>query len=165
MDWIIALLFVAGVFILIWYLKRRKATELGTKGRYVERDNGFFKQGHFFFTKTDDFTAIAGAIDRADLLEEKISFEPNIEQRQIVFHNKISFGTFGARLRFLRQRKEDGLYMYLFQVETWRNGQYGITRQDLFGANVLLTLIEKAFLGIDSETEIQRAAAEYKSKF
>ena len=164
MDWIIVILIGTGIFALIWFIQKKKKTELSEKGRYVERGNAFFKQGHFFYTKTDDFSAIAETIDKNALLEEKISFEPNIEQNQIVFHNKVNFGTFGARLRGLGQREQDGLNSYLFQIEAWRDGQYGITRQDIFNANILLTLIEKAFLKLDPATEVQRTAAEYKSK-
>jgi len=164
MQWVLIILISVGGFALSGYLKNKKKNELASKGRYVERGNEFFKQGHYFFTKTCDFSTIAGAIDQNALFEEKISYEPNIEQGQIVFHNRISFGSFGARLRYLGQREQDGLHAYSYQVEAWRDGQYGITRQDLYGANALLTLIEKAFLRLDPATEVQRDAAEYKTK-
>jgi len=158
------LVFSVGSYGLVWGLKKKKTNELASKGRYVERGNEFFRQKHFFFTQVFDFSAIVGAIDKNALGEEKISCEPNVRQGQVVFHNKISFGTFDASLVYAEQREKDGLYTYLFQVEAWREVKHSITRQDLLGANVLLTLIEKAFLRLDPETEVQRHAGEHNSK-
>ena len=164
MEWVLIILVSAGGFALAMYLKNRKKSELESKGRYVERGDAFFKQGHYFFTRAGDFATLAGSIDINALYEEKISFEPSYEHGQIIFHNRVNFGSFGARLRYLGQREQDNLYAYLFQVEAWREGQYGITRQDLFGANALLTMIEKAFLRLDPVTEVQRTDGQYKTK-
>lgn len=151
-----------GRFFLSWYLKKRKKTELALKGLIIDRDNEFYKQAHLFATGIGDFAAIAGAIDKNVLNGQKISFEPFIEQGQVVFQNHISFSSFRARLKTLGL--QNGLYYYQFQVEEWRDGQYGTTRQDIFGANVLLTAIEKAFLRLDPETSADSIAAAYKTK-
>ena len=164
MEWLTIILITGGIYTLIWAINNKKKKDMISKGRYIERDKWFIKQRHFFFTVVSDFTAIAKAIDQNALREEKISFEPALANGQIVFHNKISFGTFGARLKVLGQREQDSLYAYQFQVEAWRENKNGITRQDLFGANALLTLIEQAFLRLDPNTQTQRAAAEYKSR-
>lgn len=155
-------LFSGGMFFLVWYLNNKKKTELMSKGQIVDRGNNFYKQAHTFTTRTGDFSAIARAIDHYVLGENKITFEPYIEQGQIVFNNRVNFGSFRARLKTLGH--QDGQYYYQFQVETWSEGQYGMTRQDLFGANILLTAIEKAFLRIDPETGADRMAATYKTK-
>ena len=164
MEWVIVILATVGVYSLVWYLNKSSRNKLAAKGRYVERGNAFFKQGHLFFTRIYDFSAIAWAIDKYALHEEKISFEPNVEHGQIVFRNMVSFGTFASRLQYLGQRNHDGMYAYRFQVEAWREGQYGVTRQDILGANVVLTMIERAILWLDPATEVQRAAGEYKTK-
>ena len=162
MEWVIIIVGGAGGFLLSWYLKNKKKTELVSKGLIVERGNGFYKQAHVFGTSIGDFAAIAGAIDKNVLDGQKISFEPFIEQGQVVFQNRISFGSFRARLKTLGLN--NGLYHYQFQVEEWRDGQHGTTRQDIFGANVLLTAIEKAFLRVDPETRADSIAAAYKTK-
>ena len=165
MQWFILILLSAGVFALIWYIQKRQKTQLTSKGRYIERGSAFYKQSHCFYTRTDNFNAIIGSIDQNALFEEKISFEPDVGQGRIIFQNMVSFGTFIASLSYSGRREQDNLNTFIFQIESWRDGQYGITRQDLFGANILLTLIEKAFLSLDPATEVERAAAQYKSKF
>ena len=162
MEWVLIIVGGAGGIFLAWYLNNRKKSELASKGLIIDRGNGFFKQAHVFATGVGDFAAIAGSIDRNVLNEQKISFEPYIEHGQVLFQNNISFGSFRARLKTLGV--QNGSYHYQFQVEEWRDGQYGTTRQDLFGANVLLTAIEKAFLRLDPETRSDSIAAAYKTK-
>jgi hypothetical protein len=161
MEWILIIAICGGAAFLTWYLHNRKKTELISKGLMIERGSKFYKQAHVFSTAVSDFAAIAGAIDQHALSDQKITFEPYVEQGQIVFHNRISFGSFRARLKTLGF--QDGLYHYQFQVEAWRDGQHGTTRQDLFGANVLLTAIERAFLRLDPETGADRAHAAYST--
>jgi len=160
--WVLIIIVSGGAFALSRHLANRKKNELESSGKIVERKNSFFKQAHFFSTKTNDLNVIGNAIDKNVLGEEKLSYEPNIANGQIVFHNRINFGSFGAHLVSLGA--QDGQCRYKFQVTAWREGQYGITRQDLFGANVLLTAIEKAFLYLDPYTNVERANASYKSK-
>jgi len=162
MQWVIIILVSAGGFYLSWYLKNKKKTELMSKGLIVERNDSFFKQAHVFATRVGDFSAIAAYIDRNALNEQKITFEPYIGHGQIVFNNQINFGSFRARLTTLGM--SNGLYYYQFQVEAWRDGQYGTTRQDIFGANVVLTAIERAFLRLDPETGANHAEAAYMTK-
>ena len=162
MNWILIIVVGAGGLYLSWYLNNRKKTELMSKGLIIDRGNGFYKQAHLFASGVGDFTTIASAIDRNVLYEQKISFEPYIEYGQVIFQNRINFGSFSARLKTLGLH--NGLYHYQFQVETWRDGKYGTTRQDLFGANVLLTAIERAFLRLDPETHVDSMAAAYKTK-
>jgi len=162
MEWVIIIVGSAAGFLLSWYLKNKKKTELVTKGLIIDRGNGFYKQAHVFATRVGDFAAIAGNIDRNVLAGQKISFEPFISQGQVLFQNQISFGSFRARLKTLGLH--NGLYHYQFQVEEWRDVQHGTTRQDIFGANVLLTAIEKAFLRLDPETNADSIAAAYKTR-
>jgi len=162
MEWILIIIISAGGFYLSWYLNKRKKTGLVSKGLIIDRGNGFYKQAHVFVTGVGDFAAIAGAIDRNVLYGQKISFEPFIEQGQVIFQNHVNFGSFRARLKTLGLY--NGRYHYQFQVEEWRDGQYGTTRQDLFGANILLTAIEKAFLRVDPGTSADSIAAAYKAK-
>ena len=162
MQWILMVVICGGALLLSLSLHNKKKTELMSKGMIIERGNNFFKQVHLFQTRVGDFAIISGAINRNVLNEQQITFEPYIEHGQIIFDNRISFGSFRARLTMLGQ--QDGKYHYRFQVESWREGQYGITRQDLFGANVLLTAIERAFLSLDPETTADQMASKYKTK-
>ena len=162
MQWFLLIMLCAGSFLLMRYLNNRAKSKLLDADLIVSRGNEFYKQAHIFTTRTNDFSAIAGAIDQNALYAQKISFEPNIGQEQIIFHNQISFGSFGARLR--RLEPLNGIPRYKFQVEAWRDGQYGITRQDINGANVLLTAIERAFLSIDQNTCVERMELAYSTK-
>ena len=162
MEWVIIIVIGAGAFFLVHRIQSKQKAELLSKGLIVDRGGGFYKQAHIFATGVGDFATIAGAIDRNVLNEQKISFEPDVQQGQVLFQNRINFGSFRARLKTLGLH--NGLYHYQFQVEEWRDGKYGTTRQDLFGANVLLTAIERAFVRLDPQTCADSIAAAYKIK-
>jgi hypothetical protein len=159
---IVGILIAAAGFGFNAYLGQQRKARLLAAGRILEREADFFKQAHYFTTKTGKVSDIGIAIDHALLTEERISFEPHYEQGGIVFHKGGVGGTFGAVLRSMEP--EGGLYRYRFQVESWRESNSDITQDDFYGANVLLTAIEKAFMQLDRDTEVQRLKAEYKTK-
>lgn len=163
MDLFIILLIGGGLLAGAMMYTNAKKKELVNKGEAVDRDNSFFRKKNVFTTTIEDFEKIANAIDQSVLASHKISFEPQIDKKVIVFHNKIDWGTFGAALRSQGKDETTGKYIYTFQVETWKE-RNGITRQDLLGANVLLTGIEKAFYSLDANTSVERAKGNYNSK-
>ena len=155
---------IAGALIwLSFHLGKRKKTRLLSEGKIIERKTDFLEQAHCFITKTSSIADIGNALNKAVLSEEKISFEPNYGQGIIVFHKGGAGGTFGAALRSLGQ---DGSasYRYKFQVEAYREQRLGVSAEDMHGANVLLTAIERAFMQLDPGTSVQRVKAEYKTK-
>lgn len=163
MEWVMVIVAVAIVGCVVFYNSKKKKA-LIENGAIIDRDNVFFKQEHIFQTKTSDFSLITETIKKSDIFQEKVSFEQHTAKKQAIFRNKVNFGTFVARLIATDQHEEDGRYCYKFQVEAWREGKYGITRQDLLGANELLTVIEKAFLSLDPNTSVQSVMAQYKTK-
>jgi hypothetical protein len=152
--------------VLIWlsfYLGKRKKTRLLSEGKIIERKTDFLTQEHRFTTVTSNLEDIGNALNKTVFGEEKISFEPNYGQGVIVFHKGGVGGTFGAALRSAGQ---DGSasYRYRFQVEAYREQKLGVSAEDVHGANVLLTAIERAFMQLDPGTSVQRVKAEYKTK-
>lgn len=129
------------VYGVIVYLNISKKNKLKAENKIIDRDAIFFKREHFFEASVSSLREIGGAIDKSLLSSEGISFEPDYEHGTIIFHNNVSFGTFGAGLR--AAGNADGVYRYSFKIDAWRETNGAITRQDFFNANVLLTTIDR----------------------
>ena len=139
----------------IWncfFLNKRRKDELKWENKIIDRDPIFFKREHYFECLISTLREIGEELDKSVLSSEGIPFEPDYASEKIIFHNNVSFGTFGAALRAVGN--EEGVYKYRFCVKAWREQGYGISRQDYFGANVLLTVIERAFLRLDPKTKV-----------
>ena len=161
---VVIVILVLGVILgLVFAINSRNKRDLLEQGKIIERKTEFFRQAHLFTTKIQSISDIGNAINQTVLNEEKISFEPRYDQGIIVFHNQKAFGTFAAALRTLG-KDDEGMHQYNFQVEAWRERDNSITRQDIFGANVLLTSIEKAMLQLDPDTKVDSAKFKTKTK-
>ena len=163
MDWLIGILVVGGMFAFVRYLNQSQKKRLLSEDKIVDRgNNNYYKQMHIFTTTVSSVEELGNALNQAPLSENKISFEPNYSNGVIIFHQRGSGGTFGAALRTLENDGEK--FCYKFQVEAWREGNSGLTRRDFFGANILLTAIERAFFQLDSDTNVQRLDSTHKTK-
>lgn len=162
MEWVFIIGVSAICFGIIYYLNVSKKNKLMAEDKIIDRDMGFFKKEHIFETSVTGLKDIGDAIDRGVLSSEGVSFEPDYGRGIIIFHNNVSFGTFGAALR--AEGSADGVYRYSFKIDAWRETNGGITRQDQFNANVLLTAIEKAFLKLDPQTKVSEQDTIIKSK-
>lgn len=147
---------------IIYYLNISKKNKLMAENKIIDRNQSFFKKEHFFETSVSSIQELGDAIERGVLGSESISFEPDYGRGSIIFHNNVSFGTFGAALR--SDGNAEGIYKYSFRVEAWKEKNGMITRQDLFNANVLLTAIEKAFLKLDPQTRVSEQEMMIKTK-
>ena len=156
------LIFTGGLIALLAYLEKKKTNQFISRGNAMKRDNSFYRDRYIFITSIGDFAAISNAIDRNILSEMKIAFEPNIENGWIRFQNSILGGSFIAALQSDGAQGER--YMYHFQLLSWTDVQNGTTRQDVLGANILLTAIEKAFITLDPNTGVERTKGEFKTK-
>lgn len=162
MEWAVIIGITAVCYGIIYYLNVSKKNKLKTENKIIDRDAIFFKREHIFETSVSSLREIGDAIDKSTLGSESISFEPDYEHGIIIFHNTVSFGTFGAALRM--SETADGIYRYRFKIDAWRETNGGISRQDFFNANVLLTAIEKAFLKLDARTRVSDQATTIKSR-
>lgn len=160
------IVFVVGVgaiiYGIIYYLNISKKNKLKAENKIIDRDAIFFKREHFFETSVSSLREIGEAIDKNVLSSESISFESNYEHGIIVFHNNVAYGTFGAGLR--AAGNADGVFRYSFKIDAWREMNMGVTRQDSFNANVLLTAIERAFLKLDPQTKVSDQATKITSR-
>lgn len=150
------------IYGIIFYLNISKKNKLKAENKIIDRDAIFLKREHFFETSVSSLREIGDTIDKSLLSSEDISFEPDYEHGIIIFHNNISGGTFGAGLRMAGNA--DGSYRYSFKIDAWREINMGITRQDSFNANVLLTAIERAFLQLDPQVKVSDKATKITRK-
>lgn len=162
MAWVFIIGISAICYGIVFYLNASRKNKLKEENKIIERDTIFFKREHFFDTSVSSLIEIGDAIDKGTLSSETISFEPDYEHGIIVFHNNVSFGTFGAALRNVKTA--GGIYRYSFRIDVWREMNGGISRQDFFNANVLLTAIEKAFIKLDPQTKVSDQATKITRK-
>lgn len=99
MEWVFIIGISAICFGIIYYLNVSKKNKLMAENKIIDRDMGFFKKKHLFETSVTGLKDIGDAIDRGVLSSEGVSFEPDYGRGIIIFHNNVSFGTFGAALR------------------------------------------------------------------
>ena len=103
---------------------------------------------------------IGDALNKSLLAEEGISFEPDYNIGGIVFCQGNSEDYYLASL--LCGESEGGIYRYTFQVEVF-HGNGSASVRDVYGVNILLTAIERAFYQLDNNTEVQRTDAKFHS--
>jgi len=149
-----------GISLYAHHIRKQKAIDAG---HAAERQGDFFKQRHTFTTKTGNISEIINALDMSVLDEKKVSVDTSSEPGIVIFRNG---GFIGGNAPFVSVLEGSGntgdLFRYDYQIESWSQGsKSGV---DTFSANVILTQIEKAFLKLDSSTEVERVAATYKSK-
>jgi|GEM_PF-2089563 len=184
MEWIWIILRMLAPIIILWIIKAilmALASEAGSRraakkndallaeNKVIDRnDYDYYKQAHIFTTKTSSIAEIGNVLNKTDLMERKITFKSNYGNDgigMIEFHQRGFGGSFAAALRSFQRSEKLGLYRYRFQVEAWyENEKIGTTQQDVLGANILLTAIERAFFQLDENTEVQRVNVTYKEK-
>lgn len=140
-----------------------RSEQLLCDGVFIKRDRDPFKLKNIFFTSISDISQIGSDIDIDTLSNQHISFEPAYDRGAIVFHNKASGGSFGASIRTLGKDEMTGLYTYEYMIRAWRERRT-IAFDDLLGAQILLTTIEKAIVRMDHDAYVERTIATYNTK-
>ena len=159
---------IYGAAFLVNRARKQKAID---GGHAVERKNEFFKQRHSFTTTVASVSEIAAALDMAVLNERNVIVESSVTVEKntagektsdkgiIVFRN-----TLGSPCVSVLQSAgtEGGRFRYDYQVESYKESSRA--GPDLISVNVILTQIEKAFMKLDGNTDVERTHAQYKSK-
>ena len=152
---------------ILWhYINERKTQRLVEKGDIVRRSHNFMQCQHIYKTTTASIQKIGEAVDKGVLDEYQILFEPHYADGQIVFQNKKYRGTFVAV--FVADGIDDTYFKYTFQVAEYKESNNSNTTRetDEYGANVLLTALEKAMETLDNQYIGKEGfAIKYKSKW
>ena len=114
----------------------------------------FYEQEHTFKTIVPNLDKMLNALDRGILSQEGISISISKGANNLVFRN--SAGTFTASIKAAGDSKNEGVHLYKFRVNQWKERNGIIEMSARMDSNVLLTAIEKAFLMLDFNAVVER---------
>lgn len=160
MEWVIVILLAVCVYGGLFIYSKKRQNSLIQEGKMVERNNEFFKQKHTFKTIISSTEKIFNVLDKSAISENKISCV--LQSNKIVFQNNAVGGSFVAH--FKNDEVDSDHFYYSFQVDNWTEKNSMLSNKDLFGANIVLTALEKAILKLDAQATITRENKQYKSK-
>lgn len=112
----------------------------------------FYEQEHTFKTIVPNLDKMLNALDRGILSQEGISISKGANN--LVFRNSV--GTFTASIKAAGDSKIEGVHLYKFRVNQWKERNGVIEMSARMDSNVLLTAIEKAFLMLDFNAVVER---------
>ena len=178
------------LFALMIFGVHRKRKRYKDRNLTIDRDKRFWKLATLFKTQTASLDEVANAIDWEILKGQNISWEPHINEGYIVFKVRGIDGTLVTSLQvFDAPPQVDicsycgivpptgasfcpacgkpviGRYQYLYTSESFREKGDQITLRDELCGNVILTVVERAFLRLDPDMELTREKVDYNSKF
>jgi len=166
--WILIWIIIVGAVIFGYiYYKKYYAGHTTTdkafdRGEAIKRKDSFFKQSHIFSTSiVGSIADIANAIDRNIYNEHKIKVESHQNNGYLLIYSDDTGCTFDASLR--AHGKDGGKYVYCFKVDSFTAYDRIESLYDIDKVNVVLTQIEKAFLRLDRDTDVERVHGEFKS--
>lgn len=149
---IILVLLISGALFYYMYWRHKKLVD---SGKVINRESNFVE-------KAEDFILALGASDEVSKRIQSLPYT-EIKASMRIENGGQSFlftgSTWSARL--YRKNDEAGKAVYSFQYLNWKTHNGGIMYEDLM--NMLLTSIEKMFLGIDPNTQVKTRLLETKT--
>jgi len=134
------------------YFARKKKNK--TKDHIIVRDAYYYQQIHTFVTKVSGIAEIDATLDKAVLVNNNIRIESRYEEGALFFSHAGTAGrwAFASALYYMGQENGKSIFNYQFTECRLYHGWF-----DSLEANVLLTIIERAFLKLDPSTDVLRA--------
>lgn len=140
---------------------RNKQNALKQKGFLLDRPYDFYKQVNLFTAGVSSLSDLNAAMETSEFRSGNIAWEFQPKSRAIVF----SSGGFVSSVTELGYSEERRAYLYQYQLRSWSNGSSsGISAADHISANIVLTVLERAFLSLDYDAYVERSYAEFKVK-
>lgn len=143
---------IGGTLLFYMYYRHRKLV-LG--GKVIERDHNFVEKAEDFIFTLENPNRVAELLQSLPYAEIKASMQVEDNGRSFLFTSS----TWSARLR--RKNNDAGKVVYSFQYLQWKTYNGSIQYED--NMNMLLTAIEKMFLGIDPCTQVKTQLIETKT--
>lgn len=141
---------------LIFYYMYQRHKKLVDSGKVIERGRDFVEKAEDFFIAPESSAQVAERIRLLPYEEMKASMKTENNGQSFLFTGV----TWSARL--YRKKDEAGKAVYSFQYLNWKTYNGGIQYGDQM--NMLLTSIEKMFLGIDPNTQVKTRLLETKTR-
>ena len=144
----------------IVYRNWKQQSQLTSEGKIIDRDRHFIEQAEDFTIACDDPNRIVIGVQSLAYSEMKISMTADEQNQAFRFTYTTAMGSWNALLYCTGA--PDGQVTYRFQFTSWRTSDYGVIGE--VQMNMLLTAIEKMFLSIDPNTQVQTSLLETKTK-
>ncbi len=155
---IIVVIVVIGIVVALNSAKNVKG--LVQEGKIIQRETNFFENEELFET-TATYEQICKELRKIDFSDSKASAEYGIEGA-----NAILFRSSDAWNAVLEEYGENGeKRVFRLYFPAWRVDRTGVI--NTISMNVLLTMVEKVFLSIDSSTTVKtnKLKVQTKTKF
>ena len=147
------------------YYSNKKALDAAIEaGEMRKRPSNFIDKTYVFITKVNSSAKIEKSLTEILNLEKAKITMSDFKNDYADFASQAASGSFQARLQKLEEAK--GAKEHKWQFNAIHYQQYrGTTRvADVTGMNLLLTAIEKAFVQLDPETEVEERFTKMKTK-
>ena len=156
--WILIIVAIIAVVIgvTIGLKQRGKINELLEEGRMIKRDISFVETAELFTLATVSFDGLIEAVKKMDLSGTGVSIDSNSTKQALLFKST------GWSAQLYRMEEDGDKSIYCFSFLNWRT--YRGIPQDHIQMNILLTEIEKAFLRIDPNTQVQTSKLKLNTK-
>jgi len=153
---VVVIILAVGIGLAVGLKQRSAGNQFMEAGRMIKRDISFVETAEVFTLSETDFKNIVDMIKKADLSDTGVSAESNSEKQIVLFKAK----GWAAQLHRLVEEREKCAYCFTFTA--WQT--YRGMPQNHVQMNLLLTAIEKVFLSIDPNTQVQASRTKTKSK-
>lgn len=147
------IIFLISGFIFYYIYQRHK--KLVDSGKVIERERNYMEKAEDFFLTPEAPAQVAERIRLLPYAEMKASMKSENNGQSFLFTGP----TWSARL--YRKNDEAGKAVYSFQYLSWKTHNGGVQYGDQM--NMLLTSLEKMFLGIDPNTQVKTRLLETKT--
>lgn len=158
--YIFAIVLGAAILGLIIYRNWKQQSQLTSEGKIIDRNRHFIEQAENFTLVCDNHNRVVSGVQSLAYSEMKISMTMDAQNQAFRFTYMTAMGSWNALL--YRMGAPDRRMTYRFQFTNWKTSDYGVIGE--VQMNMLLTAIEKMFLSIDPNTQVQTSLLETKTK-
>ncbi len=153
-PWAIVLFIIIGALIAwaFWY-KSRQLKKFYDSGRMIKRDGKFWDDASIFGLTGASYEIVKANMEKIDLTETSVKITED--------NNRFNFigRDFEAYLKL--ESEENGNQVWRYEVYKY-DSKYGVPNNK-DEMNVVLTAIEKMFLGLDNSTKVETIAIKHKT--
>lgn len=153
---IILVVIAIGIGLAIGLKQRQGTQQLMQDGRILKRDITFVETAEIFTLSGAEFNSVVEAIRNTDLSGTGASADQNLEKQAVLFKGS----DWSAQL--YRMENDGDKAVYCFNFLKWQT--YRGMPQNHVPMNLLLTAIEKMFLQLDPNAQVQASRMKSSSR-
>jgi len=157
MLWIFTIGISAAIIAIAVMVGQQRGKKLMAEGKIIKRDISFIESTETFTLAGVEFAKLTSALQRMDTGDTGVSWKSKDAAQAIIFQSSHGWN---AQLSTLENSNDKN--RYCFQFTSWQTRKGIPWRVDTM--NMLLTAIEKMFLSLDPNTQVETARVKTKTK-